>query len=128
MHLDHVAGGAGERRHDRSVPPRQPVQQCRLTGVRRSRDGNNQSFPQTLATPAISERITDLTAQLLRSIKRGSHQILGYVSLVGKVDAGLDQRQRFNNLPAPSLRTVANQALELAERMAALGWRFRGDQ
>ena len=117
----------GIRRYDRRLPPRQPVQQRRFTSIRRPGDGDDQPLPQALSS-AIRERFTNLTAQLLRSIKRRANQIFRHISLVGKVDTRLNQRQSLDNLPPPSLRPVADQALELTERVTALRWRFRRDQ
>ena len=47
---------------------------------------------QTLAATSIGECSSDLIAQLLRRMKRWAHQIFGHIGLVGKVDAGFDQR------------------------------------
>ena len=55
-------------------------------------------------------------------------QIFGHVGLVGEVDSRLDQRLRFDQRPAPGLGAVADQALELAERLPALRLRLCRDQ
>ena len=55
-------------------------------------------------------------------------QIFGHVGLVGEVDLRLDQRQRLDQLPPPSLGAVADQTLELAERLPALRRRLCRDQ
>src|SRR5215831_16712834 len=52
MDLDHIARGAGERRNDRCLAPRQPVQQCRLAGIRRPGNGNDETVAQPLAAAA----------------------------------------------------------------------------
>ena len=69
-----------------------------------------------------------IAAQLLRSMKGRTDQILRHISLVGKVDPRLDQRQRFDDLPPPRLGPVPDQTLELPERLPPLGRRLRGNE
>ena len=57
MHLDHVAGGAGEGRDDRGFAPRDAIEQRRLAGIRRTRDRDHDAFAQTLAARGIGQRV-----------------------------------------------------------------------
>ena len=52
--------------------------------------------------------------------KRRRDQFRRHIALVGKIDAGLDQRRSLDDLRAPVARAVAEQALQLAQRLAAL--------
>src|SRR5689334_8241305 len=54
MEFEHVAGRAGKWRHDRRLPPRQPVEQGRLSRIGRTGDGNAQALAQTLPLPCPS--------------------------------------------------------------------------
>ncbi len=85
-------------------------------------------FPQTLAAAAVGQNCCNLVAQLLRSMKRRTDQILGHVGLVGEIDPGLDQRQRLDQPPPPRFGAVADQTLELPKRLPPLRRRLRGDQ
>ena len=51
MHLDHVARRAGDCRHDRSVAPRQEIEQRGFSGIGRPDDGDAQALAQPLAAP-----------------------------------------------------------------------------
>src|SRR5271168_4942475 len=119
MDLDHVARSAGIRRHDRRLAPGKPVEQCRFAGVRRSGDGNDKTVSQTLAASAVGQRCCNHAAQLPRSMKRWTDEILRYIGLIGEVDPRFDERQRLDDLPPPGLGAVADQSLELPERLAA---------
>ena len=46
LHLDDVARGAGVRRDDRDLAPRQLIHQGRLADIRRTRDRDHQSIAQ----------------------------------------------------------------------------------
>ena len=116
------------RRNDRRLTPRQPVEQSRLAGIRRSSDGDHKTVSQPLAAPAVGERCCNFAAQLLRSKKRRTDEILGHIGLIGEIDPRFDQRQRFDDLPPPSLGLVPDQTLQLAKCLPALRRRFRGDQ
>ena len=78
--------------------------------------------------PALGQRRCDLVAQLLRSMKRRTDQILRHIGLVGKIDPRLDQRQRFDQSPPPGLGPIADQTLELPKRLPPLRRRLGGDQ
>ena len=91
MHLDDVPRGARDRRHDRRLAPGDPVQQCRLAGVRRTGNRHHQTVAQPLAARGARQRLGDFVAQLLRSIERRRNQILRHIGLVGKIDPRLDQ-------------------------------------
>ena len=97
-------------------------------GVGRPGDGNDNPVAQALATPAIGERCGDLLAQPRDRRQRRTHEIVRHVAFVSKVDPRLDQRERFDQGPAPRLGAVADQTLELAERLPPLRRRLRRDQ
>ncbi len=61
-------------------------------------------------------------------MNRGTDQILGHIGLVGKVDPRFDQRQRVDQALPPGFGAPASQALELPERLPALGRRLRRDE
>ena len=65
---------------------------------------------------------------MLRSIKRRADQIFGHVRFIGEIDPRLDECQRLDQLSPPRLGAVADQALELPVRLAALRRCFRCDQ
>ena len=54
-HLDGVAGGAGDRRHDGDVAARDGVEKGRLSGVRRAGEDDREALAQTLAATALGE-------------------------------------------------------------------------
>ena len=78
--------------------------------------------------PPSASAAHDLVVQRARRRERRAHEVLGHIGLVGKIDAGLDQRQRLDQPPPPRLGTVADQALELTKRLAALRRRLGRDQ
>ena len=51
LHLDDVARGAGMRRDDRDLAPRQLIHQRRFADIRRSGDRDHQPIAQALAPP-----------------------------------------------------------------------------
>ena len=53
-------------------------------------NGDYQAIAQPFAAAAIGQHTADLVTQLLRSMKRGTEQILGHVGFVGKIDPRLD--------------------------------------
>ena len=128
MDLDHVAGRPRKGRNDRRLAPRQPVEQGRLSGVGRPGDGDDNPVAQPFAAPAVGERCRDLLAQSRDRRQRRTHEILRHIAFVGKVDPRLDQGERFDQGPAPGFGAVADQALELAERLPPLRRRLRRDQ
>src|SRR5262249_13410860 len=105
MEFEDVARGAGKRRDDRSLAPRQSIEQRRLARIPRTRDRNAQAFAQTLALPLA--RLADLLGQWPDEFERARHHILGDILLVGKIDAGLDQSQRLDQPLPPRLGAVA---------------------
>ncbi len=50
----------------------------------------------------------------------GAMQFGRHVALVGEVDTGFDQRRGFDDLRTPVTRSVAEQAFQLTQRLAAL--------
>ena len=128
MHLDDVARGAGIGRHDRRLAPRQPIEQGRFAGIGRPGNGDHEAVAQPLAAAAIGQDASDLVTQLLRSMKRGTEQIFGHIGFIGKIDPRLDQGQRLDQSPPPSLGAVADQTFELTKGEAPLRLRFGGDE
>ena len=61
-------------------------------------------------------------------MKRRTDQIFGHIGFIGKVDPRLDQGQRLDQSPPPSLGAVADQAFELAKRETPLRLSFGGDE
>ena len=100
----------------------------RLAGVRRPGDRHHQAVAQSLAARGAGQRFRDLVAQARAAIQRRRHQILRHIGLVGKIDPRLDQRQRLDQPLAPGLGAIAEQALELAKRLAALRLGLGADQ
>ena len=128
MHLDDVTGGPGMRRDDRRFAFRQQVEQRRLAGIRRPGDGHHQPLADALAAMAVGQRRPDLGGQFAHHIQSRSDQLFRHVGLVGKIDTGLDQRQRLDQPPPPGLGAVAEQALHLPERLPPLPLRLGADQ
>ena len=58
----------------------------------------------------------------------GTEQILRHIGFVGKIDARLDERQRFDQSQPPRLGAIADQPFELAKRLPPLCRRFRGNE
>ena len=106
-----------------------PVQQGRLAGVRRTRNRHHQTIAQSLAPAGAGQRLArSRRAIAAQQCQRRRDQILRHIGLVGKIDPRLDQRQRLDQPLAPGLGLVAEQALHLAKRLAALRLRLRADQ
>ena len=66
------------------------------------------------------KHLFDLGQQRPRLRKRRRDQFRRHIALVGKIDAGLDQRGSLDDLRAPVARSVAEHALQLTQRLAAL--------
>src|SRR6187401_2052474 len=64
-------------------------------------------------------RFANLLRELPRNMECGRNEIVRHV-LVGKVDAGLDQCERFDQPGPPGVRTTAERSGELAHRLRAL--------
>ena len=128
MHLDDVARGAGVGRYDRRLAPRQPIEQRRLAGIGWPGYGDHEAIAQPLAAAAVGEDAGDLVTQLLRSIERGTEQIFRHIGLIRKIDPRLDQSERLDQPPPPSLGAVTDQTLELTKSEATLCRRFGGDK
>ena len=52
--------------------------------------------------------------------ERRRDQLRRHIALIGKIDAGLDQRLRVDDLLAPVARAIAEQTFQLTQRLAAL--------
>ena len=120
MHLDHVARGAGMRRDDRDVAARELVDQRRLADVGRTGNRNNKSIAQAFALALRSKDFFDLAQQRPDLRQRRRDQFGRDIALVGKIDAGFDQRGSLDDPRAPIARSVAEHALQLTQRLAAL--------
>jgi len=64
--------------------------------------------------------LLDFTEQRFDLGKRWRDQLRGHVALVGEIDSSFDQRGGFDDLRAPVTRSVAEQPLQLTQRLAAL--------
>ncbi len=128
MHLNHVARGPGVGRHDRRLALGQPIEQRRLAGVWGSCDRHHQAFAQSFAAATVGQRRGNFRLQFARNYQRRRQQIVRHIGLVGKIDAGLDQRQRLDQPLPPGFRAAAEQAFHLAERLPALPLRLRHHQ
>ena len=96
MHLDDVARGAGMRRHDRHLAPRDPIEQRRLAGIGRTRDRDHQALAQAFAAPLSASASSISPASALRRSPAPARSVRRDIALVGEIDAGLDQRQRLD--------------------------------
>ena len=65
LHLDDVARGAGMRRDDRGLAPREVIQQRRLAGIRRTGDRDHQPFAQPFTPPLRRKDFFDLAPAAL---------------------------------------------------------------
>ena len=120
LHLDDVARGAGMRRDDRDLAPRQLIHQRRLADVRGTRDRNHQPLAQPLTSPLCRKHFLDLTEQHFDFCQRRRQQFSGHVTFVGEIDPGFDQRRGLDDLRAPVAGSVAEQTFQLTQRLAAL--------
>ena len=81
-----------------------------------------------LAARGAGKRRVDLVGQRPSDRERAVDEILRHVAFVGKVDRGLDLRQRLDRARAPGLGAVAEQAAHLLERLPALRLGLGADQ
>ena len=128
MHLDHVAGRAGVGRHDRRLPPRDAIEQRRLTRVWRPGDRHHKPLAQPFAAMAVGQCATDLRIELARNRDRRRQQIFRHVPLVRKIDARFDQRQRLDQLLAPGVGLLAERAAHLTVGLPPLALCLGHDQ
>jgi hypothetical protein len=63
MHLDHVARGAGIRRHDRRLALGDPIEQRGFAGIGWAGDGDHQTLAQAFAALAVGQCTSDLVGQ-----------------------------------------------------------------
>ena len=120
LHLDDVARGAGMRRYDRDLAPRQLIHQGRLADIRRTGNRNHEAVAQAFTLALCRKDFFDFAQERFDLRQRRRDQFRGHIALVGKIDAGFDQRRRLDDPRAPVARFVAEQALQLAQRLAAL--------
>ena len=96
MHFDDVARGAGMRRDDRHLAPRQLVHQastCRHSAARRSPPPARRAAVRCGPAPPAPPRSRRADRSTLRQRRR--HQLVRHVALVGKID------RRPRPAPAP---------------------------
>ncbi len=120
MHLNNVASGAGMRRHNRRLPPGNPVEQRRLARIRRAGDSDHEAVAQALALRRTRKGFRDFTFQRGDPGQRRRDQFLGYIALVGEIDPRLDQRRRLDDPLPPTLSPGAERAFQLPQRLAPL--------
>ena len=96
MDLDHVARGAGIRRHDRRLAPRQPIEQCRFSRIGRPAMATtrpSRNVRRGRRRPILLQSRCAIAAQH----KAPADQILRHIGLVGKIDPRFDKGQRLDN-------------------------------
>ena len=108
------------RRDDRDLAPRQRIHQRRLADVRRTRDRDHQPLAQPFTSPLCRKDFFDLAEQRFDFCNRRRDQFGRHVTFVGEIDAGFDQRRGLDDLIAPVARAVAEQTVQLTQRLAAL--------
>ncbi len=128
MNLDHVSRGAWQRRHDRSLPARQPIEQRGLARIGRACNCHRQSIPDPFSARRPDQRFEYFAAQLLRSIEGGRDQVLRNVAFIREINPCLDQRLGLYELPAPAFRVFAQNSSHLAKCLPALGFGIRAYQ
>ena len=90
-------------------------------------DRDPQPLPQPFPLPA-PRRSADLLGQWPNDRERAGHHVLRDIALVGKVDPGLDQRQRLDQSLPPGLGALPEHPLELPQRLPALRFGLGRDQ
>ncbi len=120
MNFDHVARGAGMQRHDRSLAPRQAIEQRRLAGVRRAGNRNRQAFAQAFTLCRCAKGFFDFGFQRRDLAQRRCDKLRRHVTLVGEIDPRLNQRRRLNDLLSPALGFYAEQTFQMPQRLTAL--------
>ena len=65
LHLDDVARGAGMRRDDRHLAPRQLIHQRRLADIRRTRNRDHEAIAQTFTSALCRKDFFDFRQQAL---------------------------------------------------------------
>ena len=63
LHLDDVARGAGMRRDDRDLAPRELIHQRRLADIRRTRDGDHEPVAQAFSSALRRKHFRDFAEQ-----------------------------------------------------------------
>ena len=78
------------------------------------------AIAKAFAAPLLRQSFLDLRQQRfdLRQCRRD--QLGRHIALVREIDPGFDQGRRFDDPRAPVARLVAEQSLQLAQRLAAL--------
>ena len=120
MHLEHVAGGARKRRHDRHVPPGEPVDQARLARVRRSEDRDRQAGAQLLAPMTVRQMRRHFGRQPRDLRPDAREQVLGQVLFGGEVDLGLEPGERPEQDLPPRPVEPPQSAVQLLQGLARL--------
>ena len=117
MHLDHVAGRAGDRRHDRGLAPRDPVEQastCRRSAAPRSRPPARRAAarraPRRPAPAAISSRSCCDDAQA--------------PARPGPPARRPRRKNRCAPRPAPAPRSAGRASVSARSPSSPLSWRY----
>ena len=96
------------------------IHQRRLADIRRTRDRDHQPVAQPFTSPLCRKHFFDFRKQRFDLRQRRRDQFGRHVAFVGEIDPGFDQRRGLDDLRAPVARAVAEQALQLTQRLAAL--------
>ena len=120
LHLNDVARRAGMWRYDCDLTARELIHQRGLADIWRAGDRDDETIAKPLAPPLPRQNFLDLGQQHFDLCQGRRDQFRRHVALVRKIDAGLDQCGRLDDLRAPIARPVAKQSLQLAQRLAPL--------
>ena len=82
------------RRHDRNLAPRQLIHQRRFADIRRAGDRDHEAVAQPFTLSLCRKDFFDFRQQRFDLRQRRRDQFRRHIALVGKIDAGLDQRAR----------------------------------
>ena len=127
LHLDHVSGGAGDRRNDRRLALDQAIEQARLARIGRADHRDLDALAQSLAAARILQMRIDLHEQRADGVIPVLFQLTRQV-LIGKIDDGLALGQHAGQPIGPAAIELSERAIELAQRLAALHCGLGGDQ
>lgn len=120
LHFDDVTRRAGVWRDNRDIAARQLIDQRGLADIRLPRNRNHEAVAEAFRMSLCRKDFCNFIVQRLDRLDRRRHQFRGHIALVRKIDAGFDQGRGFDDALAPVARAIAEQALQLAERLAAL--------
>jgi hypothetical protein len=96
------------------------IHQGRLADIRRARNRNHEPVTQSLASSLGCQHSVDLAQQRFNFRKRRRDHFGGHIAFIGEIDPGFDQRLRLDDPGTPIARAIAQEALQLAQRLTAL--------